>query len=108
MKLRLAAGDTVVVLGGKDKGRRAKIKLIDYGRRAAEVESVNVVKRHSKPTPKTKGGIIEKEMFVPVGKLMYVCPKCNQPAKIAFATRAGARERVCRNCGEPAARPVKS
>lgn len=107
-RMRLAAGDTVMVLAGKDKGRRGKIKLVRYARNAAEVEGVNVVKRHSKPTPKTKGGILEKEMLVPVGKLMYVCPKCNKPAKIAFVVRAGITERVCRRCGEPAARPVKS
>jgi large subunit ribosomal protein L24 len=108
VKLRLAAGDNVVVLSGKDKGKRGKVKLVFSRAGKAEVEGVNVVKRHTKATPKAKAGIIEKELPLPVGKLMYVCPKCNKPAKLAFRTSAGARERVCRRCGEPAERPVKA
>jgi large subunit ribosomal protein L24 len=106
-KLRLAAGDTVVVLSGKDKGKRGKIKLITRAG-TAEVEGVNVVKRHTKATPKAKAGILEKEMPMPLGKLMYVCPKCSKPAKLAFVRRESGRERVCRRCSEPAERPVKA
>jgi large subunit ribosomal protein L24 len=108
-KMRLAAGDTVVVLAGKDKGKRGKIKLVQRGLGKIEVEGVNVVKRHSKPTPKnTKGGILEKELPMPVSKVMYVCPKCNKPSKVAFAVKGQSRERLCRRCGEPADRPVKA
>ena len=108
-KLRLVAGDTVVVLAGKDKGKRGKIKLVKASIGQIEVECVNVVKRHSKPTPKNqKGGILEKELPMPIGKVMYVCPKCNKPAKIAFAIKGETRERLCRRCGEPADRAVKA
>jgi large subunit ribosomal protein L24 len=107
-KLRLAAGDNVVVLAGKDKGKRGKIKLIFSREGKAEVEGINVVKRHSKATPKAKAGILEKEMPLPISKLMYVCPKCNKPSKIAFHESAGTRERICRRCSEPAERPVKA
>lgn len=107
-KLRLAAGDTVVVLSGKDAGKRGKIKLVRRARGVAEVEGVNVVKRHTKPTPNNKGGILEKELPVPIGKLMYVCPKCNKPAKLAFVVKGSEKERVCRRCGEPAERPTKA
>jgi large subunit ribosomal protein L24 len=109
VKMRLAAGDTVVVLTGKDKGKRGKIKLVRTADGSVEVEGVNVVKRHSKPTPKnTKGGILDKELRVPASKVMYVCPKCNKPSKIAFAVKGSAKERLCRRCGEPAERPVKA
>jgi large subunit ribosomal protein L24 len=106
-KLRLASGDTVVVLNGKDKGKRGKIKLITRDG-LAEVEGVNVVKRHTKATQKAKAGILEKEMPLPLNRLMYICPKCNKPAKLAFHRNAGSRERICRRCGEPAERPVKA
>ena len=108
MKARLAAGDTVMVLSGRDKGKRGKIKLVRARHGVAEVEGVNVVKRHSKATQKAKAGILEKEMPMPLGKLMYVCPKCSKPAKIAFVNKAGLKERVCRRCGEMADRPVKA
>jgi large subunit ribosomal protein L24 len=107
LKLRLAKGDNVIVLSGKDKGKRGKVKLVTRTG-LAEVEGVNVVKRHSKATQKAKAGIIEKELPLPLGKLMYVCPKCGKPAKVAFVRKAGARERICRRCGETAERPVKA
>lgn len=120
--IRLAAGDTVMVLSGKYKGKRGKIKLVRRGDSVAEVEGVNVVKRHTKPGVKSKGrssvmgsgsspsagGIFEKEMPVPLHRLMYVCPKCAKPSKLAFAVKGGSKERVCRRCGEPAERPVKA
>jgi len=104
----LVAGDTVVVLSGKYKGKRGKIKLVRRSDNVAEVEGVNVVKRHSKATPKSKAGILEKELPMPVGRLMYICPKCNKPSKLARAVKGEGKERVCRRCGEPADRPVKA
>ena len=119
----LVAGDTVVVLSGKYKGKRGKIKLVRRGDLVAEVEGVNVVKRHTKPGVKSKGGssaimgsgntpsaggIFEKEMPIPLHRLMYVCPKCAKPSKLAFAVKGEGKERVCRRCGEPADRPVKA
>jgi large subunit ribosomal protein L24 len=107
-KMRIAAGDTVMVLTGKDKGKRGKVKLIRTRDRMIEVEGVNVVKRHTKATPKAKAGILDKELPFPISKVMYVCSKCNKPAKIAFAIRSSGKERVCRRCGEPGDRPVKA
>ena len=106
-KMRIAAGDTVVVLNGRDKGKRGRVKLVRHSDRMLEVEGVNVVKRHTKATPKAKAGILDKELPLPISKVMYVCPKCNKPAKLAFVVKGGAKERLCRRCGEPAERPVK-
>jgi large subunit ribosomal protein L24 len=105
---RLAAGDTVVVLSGKYKGKRGKVKFVRRATGVAEVEGVNVVKRHSKATPKSKAGILEKELPMPVSRLMYVCPKCNKPTKLARAVKGEGKERICRRCGETADRPVKA
>ena len=108
-KMRIAAGDTVMVLSGRDKGKRGKVKLVRGLDGVVEVEGVNVVKRHTKPMPpKHKGGILDKELPLPVSRVMYVCPKCNKPAKIAFVVKGSGKERVCRRCGEPAERPIKA
>ena len=107
-KMRIAAGDTVVVLNGRDKGKRGRVKLVRHSDRMLEVEGVNVVKRHTKATPKAKAGILDKELPLAVSRVMYVCPKCNKPAKIAFAIKGETRERLCRRCGEPADRAVKA
>ena len=107
-KMRIAAGDTVMVLSGRDKGKRGKVKFVRAFDRVVEVEGVNVVKRHTKQTPKAKAGILDKELPLPVSRVMYVCPKCNKPGKIAFVVKGSGKERVCRRCGEPAERPVKA
>jgi large subunit ribosomal protein L24 len=107
-KVMLAAGDTVVVLSGRDKGKRGKIKLVRRRLGVAEVEGVSVVKRHTKATQKAKAGIIDKEMPIQLSKLMYVCPKCAKPSKIAYVRKNGLKERVCRRCGEMAERPTKA
>ncbi len=104
---RLAAGDTVMVLSGKYKGKRGKIKLVRRHEGVAEVEGVNVVKRHTKATQKAKAGILEKELPMSVSRLMYVCPKCNKPSKLARVIKGEGKERICRRCGEAADRPVK-
>jgi large subunit ribosomal protein L24 len=105
---RLAAGDTVVVLSGKYKGKRGKVKLVRRATGVAEVEGVNVVKRHSKATPKAKAGILEKELPMSVSRLMYICPKCNKPSKLARVQKGEGKERICRRCDEVADRPVKA
>ena len=107
-KMRIAAGDTVMVLSGRDKGKRGKVKLVRAFDRVVEVEGVNIVKRHTKATPKAKAGILDKELPLAVSRVMYVCPKCNKPTKIAFAVKGSGKERICRRCGEPAERPVKA
>jgi len=107
-------GDTVLVLAGKDKGKRGTVKAVFPKEGKATVEGVNIVKRHTKPRPAggamssaNAGGIIEKESPLHLSKLMYVCPKCQTPTRTKSEVRAGVRERVCRRCGEVAERPGK-
>jgi large subunit ribosomal protein L24 len=122
-------GDTVVVLAGKDAGKRGVVDRVvkdtaatsgtrsAYRRTSAGggvsvvVEGINVAKRHTKPRqtssstdrmPKIQqGGILDIAKPLPVGKVMLVCPKCDRPTRIAHQTLDnGRRVRVCRHCGE--------
>jgi large subunit ribosomal protein L24 len=123
-------GDTVVVLAGKDAGKRGTVERVvtnqqgakktraKYGRQwaalataAVVVEGINIAKRHTKPrqssntndrTPKvTQGGIIDLAQPLAIGKVMLVCPHCDKPTRIAHkALDNGRRVRVCRHCGE--------
>jgi large subunit ribosomal protein L24 len=122
-------GDTVVVLAGKDAGKRGKVERVirqaaapragrSIFRRGSSaggvrivVEGINIAKRHTKPrqtssatdrTPKMQqGGILEIAQPMPVGKVMVVCTSCDRPTRIAHATLDnGRRVRVCRHCGE--------
>ena len=107
-KLRLKKGDEVIVLVGKDKGKRGKVIQTVPGEGKVIVDGVNVVTRHQKPRSAGSRAMVKQqlgEMMVPLGvsvaKVMLVCPKCNMEARTArVATTAGDMARKCRKCGE--------
>jgi large subunit ribosomal protein L24 len=100
--LFIRKNDTVLVIAGKEKGKRGKVLFVVPTTNRVVVEHVNMIKRHQRPTQKLRqGGIIEREGPMHVSNVMLVCGKCDK------ATRAGAkiladgrRVRVCRKCGE--------
>jgi large subunit ribosomal protein L24 len=121
-------GDTVVVLAGRDAGKRGTVEKVirrlpaprgrsmfrrgsTAGGVSVVVEGLNIAKRHTKPRqsssstdrmPKIQqGGILEIAQPIPIGKVMVVCSSCGKPTRIAHATLDnGRRVRVCRHCGE--------
>lgn len=101
MKLHVRKGDLVMVLSGKDRGKRGKVLSVIPNVGKVLVENVNVVKRHTKPRPPSipQGGIISKAMPIRASKAMLVCPSCNQPSRAAKKMlEDGTRVRVCRKC----------
>jgi large subunit ribosomal protein L24 len=98
--VRINKGDTVIVLQGKDKGKRAEVVRAIPERDRVILEGVNVAKRHAKPTRATQqGGIIDKFMPVHVSTVALVCKACNQPTRIGYRLEAdGEKVRVCRKC----------
>lgn len=99
---KIRKGDQVVVLAGRDKGRRgAVVQVLADGR--VLVESVNRVKRHQKPNPQAnrQGGIIEKEMPLPVAKVAIWNPGAKKADRIGFKTLAdGKKVRFFKSNGE--------
>lgn len=96
MQPRIKKGDTVIVLSGKDKGKKSKVLKVIPKKMAAIVEKVNVAKKHQKPTKDFPGGIIDKLLPIKLCKLMVVCPHCSKP------TRLGKKDglRACKKCGQ--------
>jgi large subunit ribosomal protein L24 len=92
----------VVVIAGKEKGKRGKVLIVLPARQRVIVERVNFVKRHQRPTQKVRqGGIIEREGSLHVSNVMLVCGKCDRPTRSAVQILAdGRRVRVCRRCRE--------
>jgi large subunit ribosomal protein L24 len=99
--MRIRKGDQVVVLSGKDKGRRAEVVRAIPGRDSVILEGVNVAKRHQKPTRATQqGGIIDKFMPIHVSTVALVCKACNQPTRIGYRFEDdGEKVRICKKCG---------
>ena len=71
--IKLKKGDKVVVIAGKDKGKEGKILLVDRKKRRVIVEGVNMISKHTKPSPANQqGGIIRKENYIDISNVMYV------------------------------------
>jgi len=102
IKLHVKKGDTVVVLSGKDKGKKGKVIEALPKKAKVVVEGVNKVKRHTKATQKMpQGGILVKEAALSSSKVMLVCPACDKPTRIKkTALASGAMARTCKQCSE--------
>ncbi|MPM30397.1 50S ribosomal protein L24 [bioreactor metagenome] len=100
-KLSIKKDDTVIVLSGKDKGKKGKVlrAIPDEGK--VIVEKVNMVSRHTKPKKEgEEGGIIKKEAPLYVSKVMRLCPKCGKPSRMGHKVQAsGKKVSVCKKCG---------
>ena len=107
-KLNVKKGDTVVVISGKDKGKKGKITAAFPKTGKVVVEGVNMVTKHQKARNAMQpGGIIHKEAAIDASNVMLVCPKCGKPARIAHKVTMvegenGAKKRkmirVCKKC----------
>ncbi|MFA5162647.1 MAG: 50S ribosomal protein L24 [Elusimicrobiales bacterium] len=97
----IKAKDTVVVLCGKDKGKRGEVRRIIAGKDRVLVAGVNMVTKHARAAQNKPGGIQKKEMPLHISNVALVCPKCNKAAKPkAGRLQSGDRVRLCRKCGE--------
>ena len=102
-KVHVKKNDNVIVLAGKDRGKKGKVLEVNIEKNRVLVEGVNTVKRHTKPRPPRipQGGIIEKSMPVDASNVQLVCPRCNKPTRAGHKQAAeGAMVRACKKCGE--------
>lgn len=98
--MKIKKGDTVVVLSGRDKGKKGKVLEAYPDEGKVLVERVQVVKRHQRATRDFQGGIIEKPLPLHAGKVMLICPRCSEPTRVKKSVVEGKRKRACVKCGE--------
>ena len=101
--IRLRKGDEVVVIAGKDRGKRGRIQEVHPRERTVIVAGVNIAKRHTKPNPakQQKGGIVDQPMPLGLGKVMVDCPHCGKPTRVGHRVDDdGTKERLCKQCNE--------
>ncbi len=107
--LNVKKGDTVVVISGKDKGKKGKIMVAQPDNERVIVQGAAMVTRHIKPRKQGQpGGRIEKEGPIHASNVMLVCPKCDKPTRIAHKLKeveiSGEKKqksvRVCKKCGK--------
>lgn len=99
-KLHVRKGDKVLVLSGKNKGKKGKVLAAFPGEGKVLVEGVHLVKKHRKARQRVQAGIHEQEAPLPSAKVMVICPNCQQATRIAKVLMAdGSRARSCKKCG---------
>jgi large subunit ribosomal protein L24 len=102
VKIRLKTNDLVEVITGKERGKTGKILRVIPEKNQVVIEKVNMIKRHTRPSPQTgQGGIVEKEAPVNVSKVKLICPKCATGTRFHMTTTGeGKKARVCLKCKE--------
>jgi large subunit ribosomal protein L24 len=100
--MKIRKNDNVMVVAGKDKGKKGKVRFAYPKNEKLVVEGVNFMKKHTKATGQTKqAGIIETEKKIDVSDVMLVCSKCNKATRVGYQfLEAGKKVRVCRSCHE--------
>src|SRR4051794_17829847 len=93
--------DNVVVITGKDRGKRGRVLKVVPATNRLIVEGVNIIKRHTKPNPQRqiKGGVVEREAPVHASNVQVVCPECGKATRIGRKILGDGRKvRICRKC----------
>lgn len=100
--MKIKKNDTVLIISGKDKGKKGKVRFAYPEENKIMVEGVNMIKKHAKAKAQVKqAGIIEREAPVNACDVMLLCAKCNKPARIGIRIlQDGRKARFCRACGE--------
>jgi len=99
--MHVRKGDQVVVIAGKEKGKRGRVLRLVTDKGRVVIERVNMVKRHTKPTQRNpRGGILEKEGSVEASNIALWCGKCVAPRRAKHDHQEGQKKRrICVKCG---------
>lgn len=102
MKTKIKKGDNVEVIGGSNKGLRGEVIKVMPKTARVVVQGINIRKKHQRQV-QTQGrtmnpGIIEYESPIHISNVMLVCPKCDEPSRVAIKREDGEVTRVCKSC----------
>jgi len=104
MPSRIRSDDTVVVISGKDRGKRGKVLRVDPAKQRVYVEGLNIIKRHQRPQQtaggQTAGGVIEREGPIHVSNVALIDPKDDKPTRVGVEIVDGKRLRVAKRSGQ--------
>lgn len=101
-KVHVKTGDEVIVIQGKDRGKKGKVLQVSPSEGKVIVEGVNIVSKHVKPRKMGEpGGIIKAESALYADKVQLICPKCGQATRVGHVIEDGKKFRVCKktSCG---------
>jgi large subunit ribosomal protein L24 len=100
-KLKIKKGDTVVVISGREKGKRGEVLRVVPAESRVVVQGVNVARRHTRPRMGDPGGIIEKELAIHISNVAHIDPQSSRPSRIGYKfLDDGRKVRFARRSGE--------
>ncbi len=101
MAAKVKKGDQVVVIAGKDKGKRGEVLRVIPSENRVVVQGVNVVTKHTKPSMTNQGGLVKQEAAIHVSNVAHIDPKSNEATRVSFKVlEDGKKVRVARKSGE--------
>ena len=100
--MKVRKNDTVIIIAGKDKGKKGKVRRAIPEEHRVLVEGINMIKRHSRASRSARqAGIIELEAPMHISKVMLLCEKCGKPTRVGFRFLTdGKKMRICKSCQE--------
>jgi large subunit ribosomal protein L24 len=100
-KFKIKKGDEVVVVAGRDKGKKGKVLGVLRAENRALVEGINMVRRHQRQTAQQQGGIVDKEASIHLSNLAHVDPKDGSPTRVGYKfLEDGRKVRFAKRSGE--------
>lgn len=107
MAEKIVTGDEIVVISGKNKGERARVRKNMPREDKVIIEGVNIVRKHIARGRARQAGIVEVEAPLPVSKVMLVCPSCGEPTRVGFRfDENGNKIRFCKKCDAAVPNPT--
>ncbi len=100
--MKIRKNDIVLVIMGKDRGKKGKVRSAYPKEERVLVEGINFIKRHTRATGQVRqAGIIEREVPIRVSNVMLLCNRCSRPTRVGFRfLEDGKKVRSCRSCHE--------
>jgi len=100
-KIHVKTGDSVIVITGKDKGKKGKVLEVQPAKGRVIVEGVNLIKKHVRPSQQNpEGGILTQEAYIDASNVMHIDPKSGKPTRIGHKEVNGKKVRIAKKSGE--------
>lgn len=101
-KVHVKTGDTVVIITGKERGKKGKVLAVSPKEGKVIVEGLNMISKHVKARKMgDQAGIVKAESAIYACKVQIVCPRCGKPTRVGHKMyEDGTKERICVKCGE--------
>jgi len=97
--MKIKKGDTVLIISGKDKGKKGKVFEAFPVQDKIAIEGVNIVKKHRKAkSEKEKGQVVEVPKPIDVSNVKIICPKCSKSVRVGYKIIENKKYRVCKKC----------